>query len=522
MLLLDRASRNIGDKVLVDIYKLKNRLQNVLDSPKVSMLAFVQTILQENNFVVHNLPSYVNFYNVQDVSKNPKPKPEGTLEFANTLFGTFMNVDYRESGPKMVCYYAGKPSEQLDLKENVDYRYRNDAFDLRRVDNPLVENQVGKKDWDKSNKVVGFNVDIGPQNQSMFYGFMVDQKNTSSTVESLEVINQMANQAGNRGGSSQSLSLYNLYKNRSYTCTVSMMGNALIQPTMYFNLRYVPMFNGPYMIQTVSHAINQGSFETIITGIRQPTASLPKIDGYIQTLKTNLLKSIIENNKKDKAAKEKGTKNADGTDKSKQEKIQAISGGDKELTQHQTCKPSPPYDSYHDITPTVNNSTFAKVKNDLKNILSIDNIDGSKLQYVVFAALYVESANGDIKMTAYESNYGGVTLSGGPWGNAGKQFFEGNKQFFCQTSANDSTTLPYAVFNDLFNHLKFIVARWKDRMGSVEINATSIAKFLIINNLTIDGPKMKNMSVYTTYDKTILKSLEDKVQKSIDVYNATN
>lgn len=44
------------------------------------------------------------------------------------------------------------------------------------MDNPLVENQVGKKDWDKSNKVVGFNVDIGPQNQSMFYGFMVDQK----------------------------------------------------------------------------------------------------------------------------------------------------------------------------------------------------------------------------------------------------------------------------------------------------------------------------------------------------------
>jgi hypothetical protein len=282
------------------------------------------------------------------------------------------------------------------------------------------------------------------------------------------------------------------------------------------------MFNGPYMIQTVSHAINQGSFETVITGIRQPTASLPKIDGYIQTLKTNLLKSIIENNKKDKAAKEKATKNADGTDKSKQEKIQAISGGDKELTQPQTCKPSPPYDDYHDITPSVNSSTFTQVKGTLNEVLSINNVDGGKLQYVVFAALYVESANGDIKMTAYESNYGGVTLSGGPWGNAGKRFFEGNKQFFCQTSANDSTTLPYAVFNDLFNHLSFVVARWKDRMSSVEITSTSIAKFLIINNLTIDGPKMKDMGVYTTYDNTRLKSLEDKVQKSIDVYNATN
>jgi hypothetical protein len=521
ILLLDRASRNIGEKVLVDVYKLKNRLQNVLDSPKVSMLSFVQTILQENNFVVHNLPSYVNFYNVQDVSKNPKPKPEGTLEFANTLFGTFMDVDYRESGPKMVCYYAGKPSEQLDLKENVDYRYRNDAFDLRRVDNPLVENQVGKKDWDKSNKVVGFNVDIGPQNQSMFYGFMVDQKNSSSTVESLEVINQMANQAGNRGGSSQSLSLYNLYKNRSYTCTVSMMGNALIQPTMYFNLRYVPMFNGPYMIQTVSHSITQGSFETIITGIRQPTASLPKIDGYIQTLKNNLLKSIIENNKKDKEAKEKESKNADGTAKSQQEKIQAISGGDKELTQPQTCKPVAPYDEFHDITPTVNNSTFSKVKNELKNVLISDGVDGSVLQYVVFAALYVESANGDIKMTAYESNYGGVTLSDGAWGSS-ETYFIGNKQFFCLTSANDSTILPYAVFNDLYNHLKFIVGRWKSRMGSVEVTASSIAKFLIINNLTIKGPMMKDMSVYNSYDKTKLKNLEDKVKKSIDVYNAIN
>ena len=281
------------------------------------------------------------------------------------------------------------------------------------------------------------------------------------------------------------------------------------------------MFNGPYMIQTVSHSINQGSFETIITGIRQPTASLPKIDGYIQTLKTNLLKSIIENNKKDKEAKEKESKNADGTAKSQQEKIQAISGGDKELTQPQTCKPVAPYDEFYDITPTSNSSTFSKVKNDLKNIILLDGIDGSILKYVVFAALYVESANGDIKMTAYESNYGGVTLSGGKWGSS-ETYFIGNKQFFCQTSANDSTTLPYAVFNDLYNHLKFIVARFKDRMNGVEVTASSIAKFLIINNLTINGPKMKDISVYNSYDKTKLKYLEDKVKKSIDVYNAIN
>ena len=124
-------------------------------------------------------------------------------------------------------------------------------------------------------------------------------------------------------------------------------------------------------------------------------------------------------------------------------------------------------------------------------------------------------------MTAYENNYAGVTLSGGKWGYASK-FFDNNKQFYCLTSANDSTTLPYAIFNDLYNHLKFVVARFKDRMSGVEVTASSIAKFLIINNLTINGPTMKSINVYDSYDKTKLKNLENKVQKSIDVFNATN
>jgi hypothetical protein len=63
-----------------------------------------------------------------------------------------------------------------------------------------------------------------------------------------------------------------------------MMGNAMIQPTMYFNLRYVPMFSGPYMILSVDHTISQGSFETVLTGIRQTIYSLPQLDDYLQTL----------------------------------------------------------------------------------------------------------------------------------------------------------------------------------------------------------------------------------------------
>ena len=84
VLLMDRANRNSGDKVLVDVNKLKFRLTDI--NPKTSMLTFVQTILVENNFVVMNIPSYVNFYNVQDAVKNPVPKPAATKPAPKPVF----------------------------------------------------------------------------------------------------------------------------------------------------------------------------------------------------------------------------------------------------------------------------------------------------------------------------------------------------------------------------------------------------------------------------------------------------
>jgi len=58
--------------------------------------------------------------------------------------------------------------------------------------------------------------------------------------------------------------------------------------------------------------------------------------------------------------------------------------------------------------------------------------------------------------------------------------------------------------------------------SDVEVSAQSIAKFLILNNVTINGPNTKDISVYNSYDSTRLKNLETKVQKAIDIYNATN
>ncbi len=110
MMFLDRASRNIGDTIIIDIFDLKNVLNTNAYNERMSVFTLISGILIKNNFVVMPLPAYVNFYNVQDVSGINTQKSEGSLEFANSMWGTFLNVDYRNSGPKMICFYAGKHS----------------------------------------------------------------------------------------------------------------------------------------------------------------------------------------------------------------------------------------------------------------------------------------------------------------------------------------------------------------------------------------------------------------------------
>lgn len=476
VLLLDRASRNIGDKVLIDIFKLRDTISSI--SPKVNMLSFVQTIIIENNFVVMNIPSYVNFYNVQEATKNPKPRVDGSLDFANTLFGTFLNVDYRNSSAKMVCFYGGKPSEQLDIK-NVDFRFRNDAFDLRRVsDNPLMEDLVGKKDWDKSNKVVGFNVDIGPQNQSVFKNFSIGQNSGLATAESLEILNQMANQAGNRGGSTQNVSLYNLYKNRSYTCQVSMIGNALIQPTMYFNLRNVPMFSGPYMILEVNHTIGPGNFSTDFRGIRQPTAALPKIDNYLQALKTNLVSKINEiiTQEKDVQTAQNPT-NIQGLSSQAQTYLATNSNT---ISSNQTCTTIQRYDRFGLQTPTRHQvtaqyaieRTFEKVFANAPQNLQVKRL---LLGISIFAKLYIGSRSSQKNtLQAYGFNFMGLQLNV-DWGDLSTY---GSDKFFC---SNNNT--PFLIFDGLDKNIEFLFNRWQPRMDNTTI-PTSTDKQIRINFVT--------------------------------------
>jgi len=105
----------------------------------MDVLTFVTTIIVDNGFNVLNVPSYFNFYNVNKVVKNPTPKPESSLDSANTLFGTFESVDYRESSTKLVCLYGNTGSSKLSMEDNGSYRFKSDAPDLRKPDSGFVD-----------------------------------------------------------------------------------------------------------------------------------------------------------------------------------------------------------------------------------------------------------------------------------------------------------------------------------------------------------------------------------------------
>jgi len=54
-----------------------------------------------------------------------------------------------------------------------------------------------------------------------------------------------------------------------------MMGNVMIQPTMFFYLKNIPIFKGSYLITEVSHNIKGNNITTTFKGYRIPYASLP-------------------------------------------------------------------------------------------------------------------------------------------------------------------------------------------------------------------------------------------------------
>ena len=273
-LFLDKANKDIGNDFFIDIKKLIG-----LEAPEnqgLELYGAISMILSRSNVDIRALPAYVNFY----ANNNNKTRVKPSKDIANVMFGKYLEVDLEYSSPKIILQYVGRTSKHLDLNSiNKEYFYLDDGFNIEDPQsNPLLitnPNYFQSSELSKSNKVVAFEVAFGDQNQGLFKSVSLDQSQFRNTFESNLAIEKLGRSESGSGTGQIDISLYDIYETRSYSCEVEAMGNVMIQPTMYFQLKNVPLFKGAYWITEVSHRIEGNSVSTRFKGVRIPKDSLP-------------------------------------------------------------------------------------------------------------------------------------------------------------------------------------------------------------------------------------------------------
>jgi hypothetical protein len=271
---VDRAFWDIGDKFYININSVSDLVRKNYNQ---SFFDVVNKILTDNNFNFIPLPTFVNFNDINE------------LKTVFTPYSYNDEVGFSGTGPSFVCCYVGQTSVNLDL--GVEAVYPDDGLSLN----------MGGNDKDLSEELEDFNkvlepgefnvpvfsVNYGQQNQNYFRSVKLDQREFTETMESLQTIEDLS-QGGDKSKPTYiGNNLFNVYQTRSYSAEIEMMGSAMIQPMMYFQLNNIPMFRGAYLIYKVTHSIKPHSMTTTIKGNRVKKAKTPLVDKY--TMYMNLI-----------------------------------------------------------------------------------------------------------------------------------------------------------------------------------------------------------------------------------------
>ena len=376
---VNAGNGDIGSDLTVNVVQIAKLLK---ERKTMTILDTIDTIMSViDNMLFYAMPAYINFYGNQSPVPNAQPKP---IDLPNSLFGTYTEVNYIDSSPKFVLMYVGKTSEHPKSNNNT-VLYNDDSYDFRNPSTCPVRIPVTPPyNFSLSNKVVAFTVDFGIQNQNMFLSLELGMDEKKPTGATFLVRDQIANGVNGDQIAQQTSSIYSLYLSSSYSCTVTSLGNVMIQPMMYFNLRHVPLFYGSYQIYGIEHRITRQGFETTFQGTRMPIYELPKPESMATYIKQNYLekyKSIALQ---------------------KPNPISAVSGATTSLDQPEavgtTLKPedecqllvSSKYESLPFVAISRSSLTFVQLANLIKTLPSLDKNIGITL----FVIAITRSSNG--------------------------------------------------------------------------------------------------------------------------------
>jgi len=173
-----------------------------------------------------------------------------------------------ESTPGFVCMLIGGASTTLDSGNG----YLDDGIlDLEKADGFGNVSECGENGTSNisSGNINVFKVSFGKQNQSIFKDIAFDTKEFPETNESLSILGQLAGDNGTASPIPKGQNLYKTYEKRAYGCKISSMGNAMLQPTQYFQVEGIAMYSGAYILLNVEHNINANNYmSTEFSGTR--------------------------------------------------------------------------------------------------------------------------------------------------------------------------------------------------------------------------------------------------------------
>ena len=255
---------NVINFIPINIGDFCDQIVSCFRNDQYSLLSFLSSVYAKNKF---NFLCVQNFLDL------------GKRENMEKMFDTVPYTEYWEINrhPNFIVMYPYESSNYLaDIKNS---EYDNDGFMLN-------QEQSSENKWPEpltsrnANGSVGYNipafgVSYGKMYQSYFKDIDVSMDNPTVTEQSIKAQFAIAcqNNTGEQSGDRSKLytygqDLYSIYSNNSYTCNVTMMGCAWVQPLMYFVLNNIPMFRGTYLIEKVTHHIEPGNMITKFMGVR--------------------------------------------------------------------------------------------------------------------------------------------------------------------------------------------------------------------------------------------------------------
>ena len=271
---VDRAMNPVGDTVINP-----EALVELFEDTDVSVFSVLSNLLSSNGF---------EFFPLQNFMLIDYDESEDRDDWSQSFkINTSGKVN---DSPFFVCMYIGGSSRMVSGIEkfgnfeddgitdllNPGTGHFSSSDDCGEGFNDRDSQKEGNPDFPWG-EVRAFRVRFAEQNQSMFKDMSIDSKEFPETNESIQILSRLAGDNRANAPIPKGQNLYNLYENRAYSTTVTGLGNAMIQPTQYFQLENVPLYNGAYLILNVEHTIEANKMSTTFSGTKILKYPIPRV-----------------------------------------------------------------------------------------------------------------------------------------------------------------------------------------------------------------------------------------------------